>query len=106
MALGPDIHPANTYEAVGRAISGWERAEMELALLYAIFVGKPDDLDVIVDYGKLHRIFNNRMDALRTEPPTRFFKRTPPRTGRANGLQSILLRENWPTRDIKSHMES
>jgi hypothetical protein len=74
MALGPDIDPSNTYAGVGRSISSWELVEVELAVLYSIFIGKPNDLDAIVEYGKLHSIFNNRMNAVGKAAASFFLK--------------------------------
>lgn len=90
MALGPDISSANTYGAVGRVISSWERVEMELALLYAVFVEKPNDLDVIVDYGTLHRIFKDRMDALE-QASGAFFQREPSQDNEGEWASILLL---------------
>lgn len=52
-----------TYCGVGHVLSCWERVEVELARIYSIFVGKPNDLDAIKEYGD-KTIFRRRADDL------------------------------------------
>jgi hypothetical protein len=46
--------------AVGLALSQWETMELGLAILYSIFLGKPKDLNLLIQFGDLGPTFSSR----------------------------------------------
>jgi hypothetical protein len=64
------------YEAVGRALSYWENFELELACLYATFIGlRPPEATRHPDYAKA-RIFRERADVIDRGGKGFFIKRS------------------------------
>jgi hypothetical protein len=59
-----DDAPGLTFEWAGRAISQWEHIEFQLALLYSVFAGRPNNAKTVQEYG-VGRIFRERMQLLR-----------------------------------------
>jgi hypothetical protein len=53
-----DDSPGLTFEWAGRAISQWEHIEFQLALLYSVFAGSPNNGKTVQEYGA-GRIFRN-----------------------------------------------
>jgi len=50
--------------AVGLAMSEWETLEAHLSHLYSIFVGRPQQIDAMEEYGREARIFRDRLRLL------------------------------------------
>jgi hypothetical protein len=69
VTLDPDADPDLTYAAVGRATSAWEQLEARLADLYSIFVGKPQQTEALIEYGREGRNFEARMKTLSRVAP-------------------------------------
>ena len=62
-----------TYAGVGRVMSQWETVEYRLAHLYSAFVGRPDDVSAIREYGA-GTIFRQRIEALTRKAEAYFIK--------------------------------
>jgi hypothetical protein len=58
-----DDDPEYTYAGVGRVLSQWETAELELGAIYGLLLNRPDDVAEIRQYG-VPNIFEERAKAL------------------------------------------
>lgn len=64
LATRGDDHESKTFEAVGHVMTGWEQVEMELACLYAAFLGvQPLAAIAMPEYVKA-RVFWQRRDVV------------------------------------------
>ena len=70
-----DHHDDATYAGVGRVTSRWEEVEIELAHLYSVFAGTPNESAAVRAYGA-GRIFRDRLGSLNSAAD-RFFIANP-----------------------------
>jgi hypothetical protein len=55
------------YAAVGRVISQWEKVELGLSHLYAIFIGQPFSIGIYDQYHEPSKTFMSRLAAVERE---------------------------------------
>jgi hypothetical protein len=58
----PDVE--ETYGAVGYALTRWEYLEHALAVLFTVFIGRPEDQEAMAEFGEEGRVFSQRLSQL------------------------------------------
>lgn len=71
-----DTTPEAIYVAVGYATSKWETLEAHLSFMFSIFEGNPLDRDILRNYGREAKIFNDRIASLR-KSACKYFRSAP-----------------------------
>jgi hypothetical protein len=72
--LKPNEAPEPLWESVGHALSYWESAEMQLAVLWCIFSDRPGFTPNLASYGNEGTVFSARIQKLERAAETYFIR--------------------------------
>jgi hypothetical protein len=85
-----------TYAGVGRVLSQWETAELELSRIYGLLLNRPDDIEAIRLYGD-PKIFEERAKGL-AAAAEQYFRWNPHQDTEAELSELMLLARQFSAR--------
>src|SRR5260370_25399637 len=86
----------DTYAGVGRVLSQWETAELELSRIYGLLLNRPDDIEAIRLYGD-PKIFEERAKGL-AAAAEQYFRWNPHQEAEAELSELMLLARQFSAR--------
>jgi hypothetical protein len=96
LAYQGDDDIEDTYAGVGRVLSQWETAELELSRIYGLLLNRPDDIEAIRLYGD-PKIFEERAKGL-AAAAEQYFRWNPHQDTEAELSELMLLARQFSAR--------